>query len=125
MSLRINDLYIQNLIFKKKRITGITAKTLENVKTDLSDVQAKIREILPKDAILCGQSLNNDFHALKVLLSIFLFYFVTNRNLLPFFLKIYLKMFHPYVIDTSIIYNSSGNRDIKSSLKNLSAQYLG
>lgn len=34
-------------------------------------------------------------------------------------------MFHPYVIDTSIIYNSSGNRDIKSSLKNLSAQYLG
>lgn len=44
----------------------MTEKTLENVNVDLSDVQARIKEILPKDAILCGQSLNNDFHALKV-----------------------------------------------------------
>lgn len=44
----------------------MTKETLENVDVDLSDVQAKIKEILPKDAILCGQSLNNDFHALKV-----------------------------------------------------------
>lgn len=48
------------------RITGVNEKTLENVKVTLSDVQTKLKEILPKDAILCGQSLNNDFHALKV-----------------------------------------------------------
>lgn len=66
-------IYVFKFWYFYLRITGITAKTLENVKTDLSEVQAKIREILPKDAILCGQSLNNDFHALKVVLSRFFF----------------------------------------------------
>jgi hypothetical protein len=65
----------------------------------LSDVQRRISDILPSNGILCGQSLNNDLHA--------------------------LRMFHPYVIDTSIIYNTSGNRDIKPSLRQLSAQFLG
>lgn len=48
------------------RITSVTHETLTDVKTDLSDVQAKLRQLLPADAILCGQSLNNDLHALKV-----------------------------------------------------------
>ena len=34
-------------------------------------------------------------------------------------------MFHPYVIDTSVIFNVSGSRDIKPSLKRLSVQFLG
>ncbi len=34
-------------------------------------------------------------------------------------------MFHPYVIDTSVIYNLAGNREIKPSLRRLSAQFLG
>ena len=34
-------------------------------------------------------------------------------------------MFHQYIIDTSIIYNLSGNRDLKPSLKELSAIFLG
>lgn len=34
-------------------------------------------------------------------------------------------MYHPYVIDTSIIFNVSGNRDVKPSLRKLSAQFLG
>lgn len=72
---------------------------IEHVTTDLNDVQKRLKELLPADAILCGQSLNNDLHS--------------------------LKMFHPYIIDTSIIYNLVGNREVKPSLKRLSAQFLG
>ena len=72
---------------------------VEKITTDLSDVQRKIKELLPGDAILCGQSLNNDLHS--------------------------LKMYHPYIIDTSVIYNLAGNREVKPSLKRLSAQFLG
>ena len=82
-----------------RSITGVRAETLENVTVTLKDVQAKLQELLPANAILCGQSLNNDLHA--------------------------LKMFHPYIIDTGIIYNLSGNRDIKPALRRLSAQFLG
>jgi hypothetical protein len=39
---------------------------LEEVTIELKQVQEKISEILPDDAILCGQSLNNDLHSLKV-----------------------------------------------------------
>lgn len=78
--------------------SGITAPMLINVSTTLADVQQKIRTLLPADAILCGQSLNSDLHA--------------------------LKMMHPYVIDTSIIYNISGVRQKKPSLKLLSQMFL-
>jgi RNA exonuclease 1 len=50
----------------KKSITGVSAQTLDSIQVDLKQVQEKITEILPPDAILCGQSLNNDLHALKV-----------------------------------------------------------
>jgi hypothetical protein len=49
------------------RITGVSSDTLKDINTDLSDVQNKIREILPANSILCGQSLNNDLHSLKVI----------------------------------------------------------
>ena len=39
---------------------------LQGVTTRLEDVQQTIQGILPPDAILCGQSLNGDLHALKV-----------------------------------------------------------
>lgn len=81
------------------RITGVNESTLKNIKTNLNDVRNELKRILPNDAILCGQSLNNDLHA--------------------------LKMYHPYVIDTSVIYNLSGQRCRKSSLKGLAAQFLG
>ncbi|XP_067143366.1 RNA exonuclease 5 [Centruroides vittatus] len=81
------------------KFSGITKSTLENVKITLKDVQQNIQELLPPDAILCGQSLNYDFHALKII--------------------------HPYVIDTSVIYNLSGARWKKTSLKNLSRKFLG
>lgn len=48
------------------RYSGITRQHLKNVKTTLEDVQEDIRNLLPADAILIGQSLNSDLKALKV-----------------------------------------------------------
>lgn len=57
---------------------------LDGVTTTLSDVQQTLRKLLPTDAILIGQSLNSDLHT--------------------------LKMMHPYIIDTSVIFNITGDR---------------
>ena len=81
------------------RYSGITKKMLDPVKTTLDEVKLKLKQILPKDAILCGQSLNFDLKA--------------------------LNMFHPYVIDTSVIFNSTGHRKTKTGLKSLTFQHLG
>lgn len=56
------------------RFSGITHKMMKNTTTNLRKVQEDLRKLLPGDAILVGQSLSNDLHA--------------------------LKMMHPYVIDT-------------------------
>ncbi|CAD6203444.1 GSCOCG00009765001-RA-CDS [Cotesia congregata] len=78
--------------------SGITEKLLENVTTNLSGVQEKIKELLPPDAILVGQSLCVDLDA--------------------------LKMMHPYIIDTSVIFNITGNRNHKSKLQVLAREFL-
>ncbi|KAM3966331.1 RNA exonuclease 5 [Aphomia sociella] len=80
------------------RYSGITKTLLDDVTKRLEDVQNDIRELLPSDAILVGQSLNIDLHA--------------------------LKMMHPYVIDTSLIYNLTGERTRKPKLKLLAKEYL-
>ncbi|XP_050664370.1 RNA exonuclease 5 [Leptidea sinapis] len=80
------------------RFSGITESSLSNVTKRLEDVQNDLRELLPPDAILIGQSLNFDLHA--------------------------LKMMHPYVIDTSCIYNFSGDRGRKTKLKILAKEFL-
>lgn len=54
--------------------SGINKKMMKNVTTKLKDVQNDLKKLLPADAILVGQSLANDLHA--------------------------LKMMHPYIIDT-------------------------
>ncbi len=64
-----------------------------------SDVQTALRSLLPPDAILVGQSLNSDLHALRLL--------------------------HPYVIDTSVIFNLSGVPRLKNKLSVLSSVFLG
>ncbi|KAF0772868.1 RNA exonuclease 5 [Aphis craccivora] len=78
--------------------SGITASKLKNVKTTLADVQEDIIKLLTPDSILIGQSLNCDLDA--------------------------LKLFHPYIIDTSVIFNLNGNKGCKSKLKLLAKYFL-
>ncbi|XP_063363708.1 RNA exonuclease 5 isoform X2 [Cydia amplana] len=80
------------------RYSGITKSLLSEVTKRLEDVQKDIRELLPADAILVGQSLNLDLHA--------------------------LRMMHPYVIDTSVIFNFTGERTRKPKLKALARELL-
>lgn len=81
------------------RFSGISKDLLEDVTTTLDEVQKKIIEILPPDAILIGQSLHSDLCA--------------------------MQMMHPYVIDTSVIYCITGCRTRKSKLSVLSKIFLG
>ena len=64
------------------RYSGITPALLQDVETRIEDVQNALKKLLPSDAIWIGQSLNGDLNA--------------------------LQMMHPYVIDTSVIYNITG-----------------
>ncbi|KAF5303998.1 hypothetical protein FQA39_LY01783 [Lamprigera yunnana] len=80
------------------RFSGITPKMMKNATKTLQDVQEDLRRLLPPDAILVGQSLANDLHA--------------------------LKMMHPYVIDTSVIYNLTGDPWRKTKLQTLANEFL-
>ncbi|XP_042256086.1 RNA exonuclease 5-like [Thunnus maccoyii] len=60
------------------KFSGITAAMLRPITTTLRDVQAKLRMLLPRDAVLVGHSINNDLMALKLI--------------------------HQHVIDTSLLY---------------------
>nr|XP_044998777.1 RNA exonuclease 5 isoform X2 [Jaculus jaculus] len=77
--------------------SGITKKILHPVTTKLKDVQAHLKELLPPDAVLVGHSLDVDLRA--------------------------LKMIHPYVIDTSLLYVGKQGRRFK--LKFLAKVILG
>ncbi|XP_061587206.1 RNA exonuclease 5-like isoform X2 [Cololabis saira] len=60
------------------QFSGVTAAMLQPITTTLRDVQAKLRRLLPGDAVLVGHSLNNDLMALKLI--------------------------HKHVIDTTLLY---------------------
>lgn len=81
------------------RYSGITADMLDDVTITLHDVQQTLRTLLPPDAILVGQSLNSDLHT--------------------------LRMMHPYIIDTSVIFNLTGDRYRKTKLQILAREFLG
>ena len=79
--------------------SGITPAKLENVTTSLLDIQNEVlRKLTPKH-ILIGHSLNSDLMALKIT--------------------------HPFVVDTSILYPHPRGPPLKSSLKWLAQKYLG
>lgn len=79
--------------------SGITKEMMENVTKTLKQVQKEVCTMLPPDAILVGQSLNCDLNAMKLM--------------------------HPYVIDTSVIFNLTGDRNRKSKLQLLAKKFLG
>ncbi|KAM7009696.1 RNA exonuclease 5 [Tautogolabrus adspersus] len=69
------------------KFSGITAAMLQPIKTTLRDVQAKLRTLLPSDAVLVGHALNNDLMALKLI--------------------------HQHVIDTSLMYRREFGQKFK------------
>ncbi|RMC17721.1 hypothetical protein DUI87_05385 [Hirundo rustica rustica] len=79
------------------KFSGITKKMLLPVKTRLSDIQTRLKKMLPHDAVLVGHSLNSDLQA--------------------------LEMIHPSVIDTSLLFARNEGRRFK--LKFLAKAVLG
>lgn len=82
------------------RFSGITKETLEPVTTTLSDVQSHLLELFQPahKVVLVGQSLNSDFKAIKLM--------------------------HPYIVDTSVIFSHYHDKPYKPSLKRLAMKYL-
>lgn len=81
------------------RFSGITKEKLDPVTTTLSDIQQKLLTLITARTILVGHSLNSDLTA--------------------------LKLTHPFVVDTSMIYPHPRGPPLKSSLKWLCGKYLG
>jgi RNA exonuclease 1 len=71
---------------------------LVDVTTTLEDIQKKLVEILHPRSILIGHSLNSDLNALKIT--------------------------HPFILDTAILYPHPRGPPLKSSLKWLAQRYL-
>ncbi|NXA38507.1 REXO5 exonuclease, partial [Eudromia elegans] len=81
----------------RTRFSGITRKILLPVKTKLADIQKRLKQMLPHDAVLVGHSLNADLQA--------------------------LQMIHSSVIDTSLLFARNEGRRFK--LKFLAKAVLG
>ena len=82
----------------RTKFSGITEDTLKDVSTTLQDVQEKLKSVLPPKCIIAGHSLENDFHAMKLI--------------------------HPYVIDTSCIFTPLASPLCKPKLKKLTMELL-
>ncbi|KAH8732892.1 beta-lactamase superfamily domain-containing protein [Phaeosphaeriaceae sp. PMI808] len=78
--------------------SGITAAMLEDVTTTLSDIQKELLELITPRTILVGHSLNSDLNA--------------------------LKLTHPFLIDTGILYPHPRGPPYKQSLKWLAQKFL-
>jgi RNA exonuclease 1 len=78
--------------------SGITAAMLEDVTTTLSDIQKELLQLVTPRTILVGHSLNSDMNA--------------------------LKLTHPFLIDTGILFPHPRGPPYKQSLKWLAQKYL-
>lgn len=80
------------------QFSGITEEMLRPVTTTLGDIQQKLLDLLTPRTILLGHSLESDTKAMKVA--------------------------HPFIVDTSILYPHPRGPPLKSSLKWLAQKYL-
>jgi RNA exonuclease 1 len=80
------------------RYSGITEAMLAPVATTLADIQKRLLDILDSRTILIGHSLNSDLAA--------------------------LKLTHPFIIDTALLYPHPRGPPLKSALKWLAQRYL-
>ena len=80
------------------KYSGIDESILKDVTTTLKDVHTKLCELLPPECILVGHSLENDLIA--------------------------LKLYHPYIIDTALLFAPYATARCKPSLKKLTKKLL-
>lgn len=80
------------------RFSGITEEMLEPVTTTLADIQQRLLTLITPRTILIGHSLDSDMKA--------------------------LKMTHPFIVDTSVIFAHPKGHPFKHSLKWLAQKYL-